>query len=101
VATFFVALLLATAALVISGSPVFVVAMRKGRRQTVRKFFVAATAIGVFVAAVTAGSARLEDQCRAAGNPTCLDYGFEGFLLVIAFGWVIVTWTIAGIIHRE
>jgi Na+/pantothenate symporter len=89
------------AALLISGSPVFVVAMRKSRRRTVRRFFVAAAAIGVFVAAFAAGSARLEEQCRAAGNPTCIDYGFEGFLLVIAFGWVIVTWTIAGIIYRE
>ena len=99
--TFFIALLLALAALLIAGSPIFVIAIRRGRRHTVRKFLIAAGVIGVFMAAFAAGSARLKAQCLEAGNPTCIDYGFEGFLLVITFIWVFTTWTIAAIINNE
>jgi hypothetical protein len=52
------------------------------------------------MAAFFAGSERLESQCRAAGNPICIDYGTERFAFVIGIGWVGATSTEAGMINR-
>ncbi|MEE9176838.1 MAG: hypothetical protein V3U46_00240 [Acidimicrobiia bacterium] len=68
------------------GIPLFVVAQRKGRTKTIRRFLIAAGVIGLFTALVSAGSESLESRCEAVGNFNCLDFGSTGlqFIFILA-----------------
>ena len=88
-ATFFGSLLTGTGVLLVVGTPVFVMASRRGRKPLATKFFIAAVAIGFFFAVASAGSERLIGSCRAAGNYSCLDAGYTGFLFLVGLIYVI------------
>ncbi len=94
-ATFFVALLLFTGILLVLGSPVFVVAQRRDRKETARGFLIASGIVGLLCAIIAVGSERLVSQCEAAGNPSCLDSGAKGLQLVLVGGYVLAAWVIA------
>lgn len=100
-ATFLAAFFLVTGLLLVCGVPVFVLAWRKGRTKTARRFLVAAAVLGLFSAAVAAASERLENQCQAAGNTNCIDYGVSGSLLIVVVGYLIVSLATAVMLSRE
>ena len=88
------------AALVL-GTPLFLMARRKGRPELLRKFVIGAAGIGLFCGLVAAGSERLVNQCDAAGNPTCIDYGGAGFQVFALFGYALVAFGSALALRRE
>jgi TM2 domain-containing membrane protein YozV len=88
------------AALVL-GIPLFLMAHRKGRPEVLRKFFVGAAGIGLFCGLVAAGSERLLNQCDAAGNPTCIDYGGAGFQVFALIGYALVAFGSALYLRQE
>lgn len=81
--------------------PLVVVARRRGRTETIRKFLLAGAAVAVAGATVSATSERLVRQCEEAGNPTCVDFGAMGiqFVLVAGYGIAVVIATLS--IHRS
>jgi len=93
VATFFGSLFLVSGLLLVVTTPVFVLARRRKRTLLAWKFLVAVGAIGLFAAIAAVGSERLVDNCRDAGNYSCLDAGFTGFLFLIGLIYVIAVGT--------
>ncbi len=88
------------AALVL-GTPLFLMARRKGRPEVLRKFVIGAAGIGLFCGLVAAGSERLVNRCDAAGNPTCIDYGAAGFQVFALVGYALVAFGSALALRRE
>jgi len=53
------------------------------------------------MAAFFAGRRDSRVNVEQSATPICIDYGMEGFALVIGIGWVGATGTVAGMINRE
>lgn len=100
-ATFFRALVLLTGLMLLLAVPLFLVTRRTGRRATARRFLIAAVILGVFCAGLSASSERLVNQCRAAGNPTCLDFGASGLQTLLIAGYAIMSWIMTVVVYRE
>ncbi len=99
--TFFVAFLQSTGLMLAFGIPLFVVARRKGRTKTTRRFLIAAGVIGLVTALVSVGSEMLVSRCEAVGNFNCLDFGSTGLQFIFVVGYVISSWVAAVIINQE
>ncbi|MEE8406487.1 MAG: hypothetical protein V3S32_04990 [Acidimicrobiia bacterium] len=100
-ATFFAAFFFFTGLMLAFGIPLFVVARRKGRTKTTRRFLIAAGVIGLFTALGSVGSEILESRCEAVGNFNCLDFGSAGLQFLFIVGYVISSWVAAVIINQE
>lgn len=99
--TFLTSLLLFGGLALILGSPVLILARRLGRDRTWRQFLIAGIAVGVVCATLAFSSASLVDQCLAAGNPTCADYGATGLQLLFVGGYVAFAWLTAYMMARD
>ena len=100
-ATFAVAFVLFTGALLVISVPVVFLARRRGRSKTARRFLIAAGAVGLICAIVSAGSERLEGQCQTAGNPNCYDFGGTGLQFLLVAGYIISALTKALALRRD
>jgi len=89
VITLIIASFLFSGAALVLGTPLFLMARRKGRPEILRRFFIGAAGIGLFCGLVSARSERLVNQCEVAGNPTCIDYGAVGFQIFALFGYAL------------
>jgi hypothetical protein len=89
VAAFFTAFFQFTAIAVVTAIPVLVLA-RRTHRPTGRRFLIGAGACGLICGILGATSKRLVDQCLAAGNPTCVDYGTTGMQVLTVAGYALV-----------
>ncbi|HET9260905.1 MAG TPA: hypothetical protein VFP42_12350 [Acidimicrobiia bacterium] len=90
-----------TSLVAVMASPVFVVAWRRQRRDTIRNFALGAVVIGVLCGSITAISERQVDQCLAAGNTDCIDAGAAGLQLVIIGIFVLSSWVAASVMWRD
>ncbi len=100
-AMFFAAFFFFTGLMLAFSIPLFVVARRKGRPKTTRRFLIAAGVIGLITALVSAGSEILTSRCEAVGNFSCLDFGSTGLQVIFIAGYVISSWIAAVIINQE
>jgi hypothetical protein len=101
VGTFLVALFLFTGLVLVLGIPVFVVAMRRDRKDTARGFLIAGGVIGLLCAIISFSSEILESRCEAVGNSSCFDVGASGLQLVLVVGYVLSAWIVAYIQFRD
>jgi hypothetical protein len=101
VAAFFGSFFISIGILLVFSIPTFYLAWRKGRNKTIRRFLITAGATALFTAAISASSGRLVDQCRAAGNFDCVDYGSSGLQLLFIVGYIIVSVVKAVLLFRE
>lgn len=86
------------------GAPLFVVAHKVGRVDTMRRFAGGAAFVALFCATLEFGSHRLVDQCLATGsNPAyaCLDPGSVGLQAIGVVGYGIVAWLTAVALWRR
>ena len=87
--TLIIAFFLFGVAALVLGTPLFLMARRKGRPEVIRRFVIGAAGIGLFCGLVAAGSETLVNQCEVAGNPTCIDYGGTGFQIFALSGYAL------------
>jgi hypothetical protein len=83
------------------GSPVFLVARRLRRPDTMRNFLLGAGVIALFCAVMEVVSNRQVAQCIAAGNPDCYDAGTVGLQILFIGGYVATAWITAYSMHRS
>lgn len=98
--TFFTTFLVFLALLGALGSPLWVVAARRGRTRTIRNFAIGAGLVSLASGLMAYISERQMAQCEAAGNPSCFDYGTTGFQILMVFVFVVVAWWSAYSIWR-
>jgi hypothetical protein len=93
---------LATGALVLAlGSPVFYIARRQQRRDTIRNFALGAAGVALACALLEVTSNRQVAQCIAAGNPDCIDAGAAGMRLLFIGGYIASAWIAAFTMYRR
>ena len=73
-------------------SPLFYIARKRGRRDTIRSFAIGGAAVVIFIATLAYVSEIQVEQCLEAGNPSCLDSGTPGLQLVILGAYVVASW---------
>ncbi|MCI0425569.1 MAG: hypothetical protein L0Z47_06935 [Actinobacteria bacterium] len=88
-------LVIALPGLLALAAPVFLVARRQRRYDTVRNFAISAAVIALLCVAVEVVSERQVAQCVAAGNAECIDAGASGLQLLFAGGYVVAAWVAA------
>ena len=89
VLTFLFAFALFTAIMVVTALPVILLSRHRNPVRA-RRFLVGAVAAGLVCGVLAATSEKLVDDCVAAGNPTCVDYGGTGMQAMIAVGYAAV-----------
>lgn len=99
VADFFVSFVVSTGILLLLASPTLYLAWRKGRRKKFRSFLIGAGGLGLTLAAVSASSARLLEQCEAENLRSCFDYGSVGMRLTFIVIFTIIAWVNAVILY--
>lgn len=80
-------------------SPTLFLAWRKGHKKKFRSFLIGAAGLGMVLAAVSASSTRLLEQCEAENNRSCFDYGSVGMRLTFIVIFAIVAWVNAVILY--
>jgi hypothetical protein len=98
VAVFLYSFVVSTGILLLFTTPTFYMAWRKGRKKTIRRFLIAAIAVGFLVAVIAVSSGQLLDQCEAENNRACFDSGSAGLRLTFMVGFIIVSWVKAAIL---
>jgi len=98
--TFATTLVVVLAVLAILGLPLWLVAWQSGRRDTIRNFIVAGAGVAMLAAFLEADSAHKVSQCFEAGNPSCVDSGALGMILVMTALYVVAAWMAAFSIWR-
>ena len=99
-----VAFILFGAAAFALASPVFLVARKRRRFDTIRSFVRGAAVVALFCAALEYSSERLVANCVAAGgNPerACVDFGSTGFQTVVLGGYAVGSWFTAFFMWRQ
>ena len=81
--------------------PTFYLAWRKGRHKTIRRFLIAAIAIGLLVAVISASSGQLLEQGQNANNRDCFDSGSAAMRLIFMVSFIIISWVKAVILFDE
>lgn len=90
--TFVSTLLLFLLLLAVLATPLWVTAIRRQRRTTVKNFAIGAAVVAIVCGLLAQISERQVQQCEAAGNPTCVDYGTSGLQMVMVFFFVVAAW---------
>jgi hypothetical protein len=90
----------AVATLVV-GLPVFLVARRQRRADTIRNFLLGAGVIALLCGTMEYVSIRQVNQCLNAGNTDCVDAGTIGMQMVFVAGYAIAAWITAFSMHRS
>lgn len=81
--------------LVALGLPLWLVAWRERRRDTIRNFAIGALVVAVLAGIVAFTSQRAVEQCIAANGRQCIDPGSNGVQLVMVVLYVIANWFVA------
>jgi len=77
------------------GLPLWYVAWRDSRRDTIRNFALGAVVVAVLAGIVALTSERAVEQCAAVNGRECIDPGSDGVQLVIVTFYLIVAWFVA------
>lgn len=99
-----VALILFGATALALATPVFLVARKRNRLDTIRSFARGAAIVALFCAALEYSSERLVANCVAAGgNPdrACVDFGSTGFQTLVLGGYAVGSWFTAFVMWRQ
>lgn len=99
--TFLQALLLYGGIAAVATVPIVLVARSKRRAPLARQFIIAAAIVGGLCALLAWTSRVLVDQCIAAGNTACFDYGGKGFQVMLVAIYSIVALSTAISIARD
>jgi hypothetical protein len=83
------AFVLFTAIMVVAALPVVLLSRRTNPARA-RRFLTAALVSGLVCGVLATTSEKLVDDCIAAGNPSCLDYGAAGMQLMIVIGYAAI-----------
>lgn len=98
---FLMSLLVFCGVVVVAGAPLWLVALRRDRRLTIRNYGLAGLTVAVLCALVEVASRRAEAQCEAAGNPTCYDPGGPGLQIVMVGIYLIANWYVAYMLWKD
>ena len=90
-----------TGLLAILALPVMLVALLQNRTQTIRRFVQSGLAVALLCALLAMSSDRLIDQCAAAGNLDCTDFGAAGMQAMFIAGFVATAWIRAYILFGD
>ena len=81
--------------LAVLGLPLWYVARREGRGDTIRNFVIGAAVVAVLSGIVALTSERALEQCAAVNGRECIDPGSDGVQFVLVTFYVIVAWFVA------
>ncbi len=90
-----------TGLLAVLGAPLWIVAWRKNRLESVRNYLFAAIGVGLLCGFIAGASSRNVQQCLDAGNTDCLDSGGPGMHLIFIVLYAIVVWLAAYFMWRD
>lgn len=77
------------------GLPLWYVAWRERRRDTIRNFVIGAAVVAVLAGIVALTSERAVAQCAAVNGRECIDPGSDGVQFVLVTFYLIVNWFVA------
>jgi hypothetical protein len=77
------------------GLPLWYVAWRERRRDTIRNFVLGALVVAVLAGIVALTSERAVQQCTAVNGRECIDPGSGGVQLVLVTFYLIANWFVA------
>lgn len=80
-------LVIASAVLLVFSAPLIIAARRHGRTADIRKYLIAGAIVAVISSIIAFSSERLVEQCLAAGNMSCNDFGSAGFRFLLMGGY--------------
>lgn len=100
IVTFAFAFIRATALMLALAFPLFLTTYRRNLTQTTRRFLLSAAGIGTVIGFLAFSSERIVQQCEAAGNSACVDFGAPGLVLLAIVGYVTVAWARAWVHAR-
>ena len=83
------------------GLPLWFVAGQRFRWHTIRNYAVSGLVVALLCAFVEVATVRAEEQCAAAGNPTCYDPGGPGLQMVMVGVYLVANWATAYLMWRE
>jgi len=81
--------------------PLILVARRNGRNADIRKYLIAGAIVAVFSSVIAFSSEQLVEQCYAAGNMSCNDFGSAGFRFLLMAGYAAFALIEAYLIARD
>lgn len=90
-----------TGILILLATPTLYLAWRAGKSRTIRRFLIAAVAVGLLIGTVAATSGQSLEQCELANGRSCNDYGSTGMQLTIVVIFTIVSWVKALALWNE
>lgn len=82
-------------------TPVFVVAWKRRRRDTIRTFAIGAIAIGALCGVIAHVSEVQVNQCLDAGAGECIDWGAAGMQFTLVLVFVLFAWAIATAVWKD
>lgn len=82
-------------------SPVFVLAWRRERLDTIRNFAIGSVFIGVLCGFIAMVSHRQVAQCIEAGNSDCVDSGAVGLQVLLVGLFVVASWVVSWTMWRS
>jgi hypothetical protein len=77
------------------GAPLWFVAWRQHRRDTIRNFAVGAGVVAILAGIVAMTSERAVEQCIAANGRDCIDPGGSGVQVVLVVFYLLANWFVA------
>lgn len=72
--------------------PVFWVARRRGRPNTIKNVAISALVVSGLMGVTRYTSNKAVEQCIGVGNTQCFDAGSTGMLWMFAIGFTVVVW---------
>ncbi|HXV71650.1 MAG TPA: hypothetical protein VEB69_09640 [Acidimicrobiia bacterium] len=82
-------------------TPVFVVAWKRRRPDTIRSFAVGAFVIGALCGVIAYVSDVQVTQCRDAGAGECVDWGAAGMQFTLVLVFELFAWAIATAVWKD
>lgn len=82
-------------------TPVFVVAWKRHRTDTIRGFAFGALAVGGLCGVIAYVSEVQVNQCLDAGAGECIDWGAAGMQFTLVLIFVLFSWAIATAVWRD
>jgi len=82
-------------------TPVFVVAWKRRRIDTIRSFSIGALAVGGLCGVIAYVSEVQVGQCRDAGAGECIDWGAAGMQFTLVLIFVLFSWAIAAAVWKD